>query len=161
MVIEEDSNHKRMHTSSSGCLVSDMVSPTQCYMMGERLQGAVGECLEFENNQNDLLTQSEQMMQLTTSNNNRMAFGDLTNQQRLDQLLMEEDCDVIGQCGPQSAIPGGGQGSSRHFGTHELQPNLIAQQENKFASVTSHNGLVVYESQSSKPSDYTKTEEVQ
>ena len=138
-----------------------MVSPTQCYMMGERLQGAVGECLEFENNQNDLLTQSEQMMQLTTSNNNRMAFGDLTNQQRLDQLLMEEDCDVIGQCGLQSAIPGGGQGSSRHFGTHELQPNLIAQQENKFASVTSHNGLVVYESQSSKPSDYTKTEEEQ
>ena len=61
---------------------------------------------------------------------------------------------MIGHGSNQLIINGQGPNSSRHFGTHELQPNLIAQQENKFATVTSVNGLVVYQSHSSKPSEY-------
>lgn len=45
-------------------------------------------------------------------------------------------------------MPHNGLNSSRHLGTHELLPHLLAQQEHKFAThLTTHNGLVVYESQ--------------
>lgn len=84
-----------MDLSSSGCLVSDIISPTQCYLLGERIQDQA-ECFEFENNQNDLV--------FTQSDNNKLGrmadFNGFTSQQRLDQLLLEEedeDCDVVHQ----------------------------------------------------------------
>ncbi len=63
--------------------------------------------------------------------------------------LSEDDIDIFVN---NAQITNGIQ-SSRHNGTHELVPNLIAQQENKFATITSQNNLVVYESSSNSKLD--------
>lgn len=38
---------------------------------------------------------------------------------------MDDDCDIFGNY-VVTAGPNGGLASSRHIGTHELMPNLIA-----------------------------------
>ena len=58
--------------------------------------------------------------------------------------------DEIDYYANQALITGGGLSSSRHNGTHELVAKLIAKQENKFATITSQNNLVVFENCSSK-----------
>lgn len=94
-----------LNSSSSGCLQnpSDLISPSYFYSNDPHNQ------LEYENNTNELLSNMNKHQKLLGSGSN-------------NELLSEEDLDFF----VNQAIITQGLQSSRHNGTHELVPNLIA-----------------------------------
>ncbi|CDW83552.1 UNKNOWN [Stylonychia lemnae] len=135
--IQYSSHH--IKSTSSGCVNSDLISPQNEFRNLHEQQ----QFQDYETNENDLIinNQLQGKFQILDPRNQTQRI-----EAHLDQILMDDDCDLFGNY-VVTGLNNGGMTSQRHVGTHEFQPNLIVQQENKFATLSSNN-LVVYESQS-------------